>query len=261
METDTRASAPALYRAVLAQEPVQLGWLGGAAALRRAGVLLADNVARFYWGPGPESWALSDFPTLLPPDASDGRVDWFCEWTFPQELSSERFGRVTLITDAPQRYGAWLVARSRAEAGRANPRLAGALDHLAGLVPIPWVLSACVFEAFGDEAPLFHPIIQVPLDPDGRSYQVEGGDDLALHDEVSAIDARDQRGVPSCDGAAIFPVFALAVALLGCANVALRQHRATGGEQFCTLLVDGSDAIPVGHFARREGHRPRWVAL
>lgn len=261
MDTTTRVGQPALYRAVLAQEPVQLGWLGGAAALRRARVLLADNVARFYWGPGPECWALSDFPTLLPPDAGDGRVDWFCEWTFPRELSSERFGRVTLIMGKPERFGAWLVARPRAEAGRANPRLAGALDHLAGLVPIPWVLSACVFEAYGDEAPLFHPIIHVPLDPEGRSFQVAGGDDLALHDEVSAIDARDQRRTPSCDGAAILPVFALAIALLGCANVALRHHRAAGGERCCTLLVDGTDTIPVGHFARQGGRRPRWAAF
>lgn len=257
----TRVDQPSLYRAVLVQDAVQLGWLGGAMALRRARVLLADNVARFYWGPGPESWALSDFPTLLPPGAPDARTDWFCEWTFPQELSSARFGRVTLITDAPERYGAWLVARPRAEAGRANRRLGGALDHLAGLVPISWVLSACIFEASGGEAPLFHPIIHIPLDPDGRSYQVAGGDDLAIVDEVSAIDARDQRGTPFPAGAALLPVFALAVALLACANVDLREHRAAGVGRYATLLIDGSDALPVGHFLRREGRPPRWVTL
>lgn len=260
MDTTT-VGRPVLYRAVLDQDAVQLGWLGGAAALRRARVLLADNVARFFWGPGPECWALSDFPTLLPPDARDGRADWFCEWTFPEELSSERFGRVTMLTGAPQRHGAWLVARPRAEAGRENPRLADALDHLAGLVPIPWVLSVCIFQAYGDEAPLFHPVIHIPLGPHGGSYQVAGGDDLAIVDEVSAIDARDQRRAPFPDGAALLPVFALAMSLAGCANATLREHRSAGAGPFCTVLIDGADAIPVGHFLRRDGRPPRWVAL
>jgi hypothetical protein len=260
VDTTTAVGRPVLYRAVLDQDAVQLGWLGGAEALSRARVLLADNVARFYWGPGPECWALSDFPTLLPPGAGDGRADWFCEWTFPWELSSARFGPVALRTGAPWRCGAWLVARPRAGAGRANPRLAGALEHLATLVPIPRVLSACLFEAYGEEAPLFHPVIHVPLGPDGASYQIERGDDLALVDEVSAIDARDQRGAPFPAGAALLPVFALAVALLGCANATLREHRAAGAGPFCTLLIDGADRIPVGHFLRRDGRPPRWVA-
>lgn len=146
-------------------------------------------------------------------------------------------------------------------AGRANPRLAGALEHLATLVPIPWALTVCLFEAYGDEAPLFHPVIHIPLGPDGGSYQVAGGDDLAIVDEVSAIDARDQRGTPFPAGAALLPVFALAVALLACANATLREHRAAGAGPFCTVLIDGADLIPVGHFLRRDGRPPRWVAL
>lgn len=259
MDTTTRLAQPALYRAVLAQDAVQLGWLGGAVALRRARVLLADNVARFYWGPGPECWALSDFPTLLPPDARDGRADWFCEWTLPRELSSARYPRVTLLTAAPLRYGAWLVARPVAEAGRANPRLGGALAHIGEQVPLAWVLSACIFEAFGKERPRFHPVVHVPLDPDGRTYQIEGGDDLALVDEVSAIDARDQRGALSCEVTMILPVFALTVALLGCANVAVRGHRTGQGERFATLLVDGADTVPAGYFLQAVGTRPRWI--
>lgn len=259
MDAETRALAPVLYREVLAQDAVQLGWLGGATALRGARVLLADNVARFYWGPGPESWALSDFPTLLPPGARGARADWFCEWLLPAVLSTADYPRGTLLGDGALRYGAWLVARPPAQAGGANARLAGALDHIGRQVPLAWVLSVCVFEALGDERPLFHPVVHVPLDPAGQSYQVAGGDDLALLDEVSAIDARDQRGALSCDVEMIVPVFALAVALLGCANVTLREQRTARGEPYHTLLVDGADAVPAGYFLRPAGRRPWWV--
>ena len=128
-------------------------------------------------------------------------------------------------------------------------------------MPIPRVLSVCIFQVYGDEAPLFHPVIHIPLGPDGGSYQLAGGDDLAIVDEVSAIDARDQRGAPFPAGAALLPVFALAVALLGCANVALHEHRAAGEGPFCTMLIDGTDAVPVGHFLCRDGRPPRWVSL
>jgi hypothetical protein len=78
---------------------------------------------------------------------------------------------------------------------------------------------------------------------------------------VSAIDARDQRGALSCDVTMIFPIFALAVALLACANITLCEHRRPQERSYFTLLVDEVDTIPVGHFLRAANRRPVWVAF
>lgn len=271
MSGDRTPTAPVLHRRILREGPRAAGYPGDPAGdtrrLRDAGVIIADNVAAYFYGPdSPEHWQLAhNLPTLLPRGISVGG-NWFIEWQVPVRSSLTEYGATMILTGAPSRHGCWLDIRSSPEALRKNAALAATLDALGYARRARWLLTVRCFEMWGDGPIVALPETgHLPLDEEGRMFW-HGGADLLLLDQGPPDDILSSSRGTVADLNNLLPLAALICALSRCANVALIEHGESQGNRWNTLSIAAgtnstSGQIPAGRFgwsSAGDDRRPIW---
>lgn len=249
---------PMLFRRILGEGPSAAGYPGDSAGdtsrLRSASVIVADNVADFFYGPdGPEHWQLArNLPTLLPRGVSVGG-SWFVEWRIPARCSLTDYGATLLLTGATPRQGCWLDVRSGPGALREDAALDATLDALGYAHRTRWLLTIRCFEAWGDGPIVALPETgHLPLDEEGRAFWHDNAD-LLLLDRGQAGSTEWPPIETVLDLNDLLPLTALTCALSRCANIALVEHSHHGSDRWYALsLTAGSDSlddqIPAGQF-------------
>lgn len=271
MTGDRTPSAPMLHRRILAEGPRAAGYPGDPAddtrRLRDARVVVADNVAEFFYGPdSPEHWQLArNLPMLLPRGASVGE-GWFIEWRIPARSSLTAYGATMILTGALPRHGCWLDVRSGPEAMREDDALAATLDALGYAHRTCWLLTVRGFEARGDGPLVALPETEhMPLDEGCRAFWHDNADLLLL--DRGQVGSNEWPPVETLlDLNEILPLAALACALSQCANIALieRGDQEVGVWHALSFAADSGrprERIPAGQFGRvtdGRGRRPIW---
>jgi hypothetical protein len=233
MTTEQISMAPVLHRRILSEGPSAAGYPGDLAGdtrrLRGARVIVADNVAEFFYGPdSPEHWQLThNLPTLLPRGAEVGQ-SWFIEWRIPARSSLTAYGATTILTGTLPRYGCWLDVRSVPEALREDHALAATLDALGYAHRTRWLLTIRCFEAHGNGPIAALPETgHLPLDEEGRAFWHDSAD-LLLLDRGQTGSTRWPPIESILDLNDLLPLAALTCALSQCMNIALFEHSVRG---------------------------------
>lgn len=271
MTAEQTSMAPVLHRRILGEGPRSAGYLGDLAGdtrrLRDARVIVADNVAEFFYGPdSPEHWQLArNLPTLLPRGAEVGQT-WFIEWRIPARSSPTAYGTTMILTGTLPRHGCWLDVRSGPEALRESDALAATLDALGYAHRTRWLLTFRCFELQGNGPIVSHPETgHLPLDDEGRAFWHDNTDLLLLDRGRMGNTAWPPVGT-AFDLNDLLPLAALACALSQCANVALieRGDQEVGVWRALSFAADSggpNEQIPAGQFgwvADGRGRRPIW---
>ncbi len=271
MTAEQNSMAPVLHRRILGEGPRSAGCPGDLAGdtrrLRDARVVVADNVAEFFYGPdSPEHWQLArNLPTLLPRGA---RADegWFIEWQIPARSSLTAYGATMILTGALPRHSCWLDVRSGPEAMGEDDALAATLDALGYAHRTRWLLTVRCFEALGDGPVVALPETgYLPLDEECRAFWHDNAD-LLLLDRGRVVSNEWPPVETILDLNEILPLAALACALSQCANVTLieRGGQEVGVWHALSFAADSGrprEQLPVGQFGwvtDGRGRRPIW---
>jgi len=271
MTAEQSPTAPVLHRRILGEGPRAAGYpgdpVGDTRRLRDASVIVADNVAEFFYGPdSPEQWQLArNLPTLLPRGAEVGQR-WFVEWRVPARSSLTAYGATMILAWALLRHGCWLDVRSGPEAMREDDALAATLDALGYAHRTRWLLTVRCFEALGDGPVVALPETgYLPLDEECRAFWHDNAD-LLLLDRGQAGSNEWPPIETILDLNEILPLAALACALSQCANVALieRGDQEVGVWRAISFAADSGgprEQIAAGQFGwvtDGRGRRPIW---
>jgi hypothetical protein len=268
MTGDQTLMAPVLHRRILGEGPRAAGCHGDPAGdtrrLRDAGVIVADNVAAYFYGPdSPEHWQLArNLPTLLPRGARVGE-GWFIEWRLPARSSLTAYGATMILTGPVPRHGCWLDVRSGPEALREDAALAATLETLGYARRTRWLLTIRCFEERGDGPVVALPETgHLPLDGEGRAFWHDNAD-LLLLDRGQAGGTAWPPIETILDLNDLLPLAALTCALSRCANISLIEHGEDMDDRWYALGITNSmgGPIPAGQFgwptAKGEG-QPIW---
>lgn len=271
MTAEQTSMAPVLHRRILGEGPRSAGYPGDLAGDTRrlldARVIVADNVAEFFYGPdSPEHWQLArNLPTFLPCGARIGE-GWFIEWRIPARSSLNAYGATMILTGALPRHGCWLDIRSGPEAMREDDALAATLDALGYAHRTRRLLTVRCFEQRGDGPIVALPETgHLPLDDEDRAFWHDNADLLLL--DRGRMASNEWPPVETLlDLNEILPLAALTCALSQCANAALIENGKGQGHRWYTLSIASQPAkasawIPAGQFGRtpdEDGGRPIW---